>query len=348
MSSILTNLPQLTAATNSDWLYIVDVSDTTDNPAGSSKKILRGDLYSQITGFTYLDNTITLSLSDNSTYAVTINTMTGLTINGDIVITGQTTSGSISATTYYNLPLDVYTTGGTYDNGTIIFTNNSGGTYSVTGLVTGDTYWTSGSTGNFSIKAKNDSGLDATGDYAVAEGYGTIASGYGSHAEGIYTQAIGNGSHSEGGYYDGIDYISGGTAIGHGSHAEGRRTIAGWKSFTVDSVVNGLVTINASYGDITTEFVGYKVILDTNIYTYNTVTFSSTTNTEILLNDLSVNSGSYVADIDNLNSPYGDISDNGVNSHAEGSQTKSLGYYSHAEGQATIASGNYGSHAEGQ
>ena len=119
MSSILTNLPQLTAATNSDWIYIVDVSDTTDNPAGSSKKILRGDLYTQITGFTYLDNTITLSLSDNSTYAVTINTMTGLTINGDIVITGQTTSGSISATTYYNLPLDVYTTGGTYDNGTL-------------------------------------------------------------------------------------------------------------------------------------------------------------------------------------------------------------------------------------
>jgi len=35
----------------------------------------------------------------------------------------------------------------------------------------GDTYWTSGSSGSFSIKANNTSGLDATGAYAVAEGF---------------------------------------------------------------------------------------------------------------------------------------------------------------------------------
>ena len=378
MSSILTNLPQLTAATNSDWLYIVDVSDTTDNPAGSSKKILRGDLYTQITGFTYLDNTITLSLSDNSTYAVTINTMTGLTINGDIVITGQTTTGSISATTYYNLPLDVYTTGGTYFNGTLTFTNNSGGTYNVTGLVTGDTYWTSGSTGNFSIKAKNDSGLDATDDYAVAEGKNTLSTGLASHAEGVNTTANGDGSHAEGSssyaggnyshaegsytYTSGLSsHAEGRYTMAHGdySHTEGDTTIAGWRAFAVDSVINGIITLSPSYGNITSGFTGTQVILDHTIRTYHTVTFSSTTNTEILLDDITINSGSFVADLSDLYMLEADINMGhnshsegtatkaiGENSHAEGENTKSIGPASHAEGFLTTASGN-ASHAEG-
>jgi len=51
-----------------------------------------------------------------------------------------------------------------------------------TGL-SADTYWISGSTWNgtnFPIKALNDSGLDATGAYALAEGYATLASGIGA------------------------------------------------------------------------------------------------------------------------------------------------------------------------
>lgn len=58
--------------------------------------------------------------------------------------------------------------------------------------------WIDGSTGYQSIKANNDSGLDATGDYSVAKGAGTIASGYISQAEGNQTQAIGDSSHAEG------------------------------------------------------------------------------------------------------------------------------------------------------
>jgi hypothetical protein len=81
----------------------------------------------------------------------------------------------------------------------------------------GDSLWEVGSAGNFSIKAKNDSGLDATGDYSVAEGYLTTASGYTSHAEGEETTASSDSSHAEG---------YGSAALERYSHAEGQQTTA--------------------------------------------------------------------------------------------------------------------------
>src|ERR1035437_68764 len=78
-------------------------------------------------------------------------------------------------------------------------------------------YWTSGSTGNFSLKTINDSGLDSTGNYSLAEGYTTFASGFTSHAEGGYTTALGDFSHAEG---------ANTTAQGNTSHAEGYLSIA--------------------------------------------------------------------------------------------------------------------------
>jgi hypothetical protein len=44
---------------------------------------------------------------------------------------------SVSATTYLNLPIDVRVTGGTYSSGTATFTNNTGGTFNITGFNTG-------------------------------------------------------------------------------------------------------------------------------------------------------------------------------------------------------------------
>lgn len=41
----------------------------------------------------------------------------------------------------------------------------------------GSDYWTSGSTGFYSIKTTNDSGLDATGNYSVASGFNTLSIG---------------------------------------------------------------------------------------------------------------------------------------------------------------------------
>lgn len=84
-----------------------------------------------ITGATYSNNTFTYTNNTGGTFSVLFNTITGLTVNGGLTITGTTTTGTISATTYQNLPTDIRTTGGTYSNNTFTFTNNTGGTYSV-------------------------------------------------------------------------------------------------------------------------------------------------------------------------------------------------------------------------
>lgn len=104
-----------------------------------------------ITGFTYNENTFTIFDNSGNTFSPSINVLTGLTINGDLTITGSTNidsinTNTISATTYQNLPTDITVTGGTFDNNTdtITFRNNTGGTFNVTGItdyfVTGITY----------------------------------------------------------------------------------------------------------------------------------------------------------------------------------------------------------------
>jgi hypothetical protein len=66
--------------------------------------------------------------------------LTGATFTGGVSAT------TISATTYLNLPItaDIRVTGGTHSNGTATFTNNTGGTFNVTGFSTGG-----GGTGTF-------------------------------------------------------------------------------------------------------------------------------------------------------------------------------------------------------
>ena len=91
--------------------------------------------------------------------------------------------------------------------------------------------WTSGSTGFYSIKTNNRSGNDATGNYAISEGYKTNAKGVMSHAEGNTTAATGAYSHSEGrntqatnsqAHAEGYGTI----AQGDSSHSEGKDTRA--------------------------------------------------------------------------------------------------------------------------
>jgi hypothetical protein len=81
-----------------------------------------------ITNFTYNNNNFVITDSTGGTFNASINSVTGLTSNGTI------SSNILSATTYQNLPLDVRVTGGTYSSGTAIFTNNTGGTFSVSGF----------------------------------------------------------------------------------------------------------------------------------------------------------------------------------------------------------------------
>ena len=98
----------------------------------------------RVTGATYSNNTFTYTNNTGGTFNVNFNTLTGATINGNLNVTGTTSSGTISATTYQNLPTDIRVTGGTYTAGTATFTNNTGGTFSVSGFTTGGTsssYW---------------------------------------------------------------------------------------------------------------------------------------------------------------------------------------------------------------
>jgi pectin methylesterase-like acyl-CoA thioesterase len=86
-----------------------------------------------ISEFSYSDNTFTITDSTGGTFSALFDTVSGLTVNGILSAT------TISADTYYNLPKDIFVTGGTYSNGTTEFSNNTGGTFSVFGFYTGAT-----------------------------------------------------------------------------------------------------------------------------------------------------------------------------------------------------------------
>ena len=90
-----------------------------------------------VSGFSFSSNTITITNPTGGTESVLINNLTGLTINGDLTVTGNTNINSISATTisattYQNLP----------DNVTGKYLPLSGGT------VSGSTQFTNGLTAN--------------------------------------------------------------------------------------------------------------------------------------------------------------------------------------------------------
>jgi len=92
-----------------------------------------------ITGFSYNNNTFTISDNSGNTFNETINTVTGLTINGDLNVTGNTIVNALTATTLevngVSITGDTFLTGGTYyTGGTIMFDYNTGGGFNVTGL----------------------------------------------------------------------------------------------------------------------------------------------------------------------------------------------------------------------
>ena len=124
------------------------------------------------TGATYNNNTFTFTNNTGGTYSVLFNTVTGLTVNGNLTVTGNTslqglTATTISAATYQNLPTDIRVTGASYNNNTFTFTNNTGGTFStsfntVTGLTVNGNLTV---TGNTNVRA-------VTGTTALFSGSG--------------------------------------------------------------------------------------------------------------------------------------------------------------------------------
>jgi len=98
------------------------------------------------------------TITDWSLFQTGGGTFTGGTVTGSTIFTGGLSATTISATTYQNLPLDIYVTGGTYSNGTIVFTNNSGNTFNVTGLYTGQTSYVNSLTTGVGLSADTTTG----------------------------------------------------------------------------------------------------------------------------------------------------------------------------------------------
>lgn len=92
----------------------------------------------RVTGGTYSSGTATFTNNTGGTFTVTGfstgggSEFTGGTVTGPTVFTGGLTASTVSATTYYNLPTDIFVTGATYNNAnTFTYTNNTGGTFNV-------------------------------------------------------------------------------------------------------------------------------------------------------------------------------------------------------------------------
>jgi hypothetical protein len=99
-------------------------------------------------------------------YIDTVNPIfTGGTVNGNTIFTNGLSANIFSATTYENLPLDINVTGGTYSDGTAVFTNNTGGTFSVTGFTTNIKHWEQ----NQTKILKSDETLVISGDYVLVD-----------------------------------------------------------------------------------------------------------------------------------------------------------------------------------
>jgi len=223
----------------------------------------------------------------------------------------------------------------------------------------------------------------ASGTYAHAEGYRTQATGTAAHAEGIYSIAAGNGAHAEGSSrnteggnlgdvaisattYPAIGdtdiVIKGPLAQGVNSHAEGTQTFAfGYSShaegYRADAIGEGSHAEgwNTAAVGAGSHAEGGNVAEGTDTLDDYTV---SATDFPVIGADITYK-GSLAQGIQSHAEGTQTIAF-GHSSHAEGMQTKALGdyshaegndtaatdYYAHAEGWATVASGLY-SHAEG-
>jgi hypothetical protein len=102
-------------------------------------------------------------------YIDTVNPIfTGGTVSGATRFTNGLTANTISATTYQNLPIDIRVTGGTYSSSaeTVTFTNNTGGTFNVTGIPNGNTKkWKTGGT----VEISGEETILVSGNYVLQD-----------------------------------------------------------------------------------------------------------------------------------------------------------------------------------
>jgi len=280
-----------------------------------------GQTGTSISSLNYSNNNLILTLNDGSIFTATINTMTGLTVNGNLTVSGNTSivgklnvtgntyvSGSVSATTFYGngsnltgIP-DYYVTGGTFTSN-ILTLNRQNGSVTIAGFtgftdnyVTGGTY--NYGTGTLTLSRQNGSvnisGIQFTGN--------TLA----SCINDIYIQNLyGCGNP--------ITIQSSLKSVAGGSTAAGTYALAFGNGVTAAGNYSMAQGIGTSTAGGTYAHAEGKSTIASNQYSH----------------------------------AEGDTTQaSGIGSHAEGSNSVSSGQGSHAEGQTTTSSGNY-SHSQG-
>ena len=290
--------PTLSGGTANDRLLVID----------SNGYVKVGQTGTSISSLSYNNNNLVLTLNDGSIFTATINTMTGLTINGNLNVSGNTSivgnlnvtgntyvSGSVSATTFYGngsnltgIP-DYYVTGGTFVSN-ILTLNRQNGSVIIAGFtgftdnyVTGGTY--NYSTGTLTLNRQNGS-LSVSGLSFTGNTLGTCITD-------IYVQNL----------YGCSNPITIQSSL---KSAAGGSTAAGTLSFAFGNGVTAAGNYSMAQGNLT-----------------------------------STAGGTY-AHAEGIGSTA-----SGQGSHAEGKSTIASNQYSHAEGDSTTSSG-LGSHSEGQ
>ncbi len=122
-----------------------------------------------VTGATFSGTSLIISQNENQPDITA--TLSSISLSGalssitfNIISSAGISASTISATTYQNLPKDIFVTGGTFSGGSIVFTNNSGGTFNVSGISSFDTFVTGFTYSNntFTISRNSGSTLTAT------------------------------------------------------------------------------------------------------------------------------------------------------------------------------------------
>jgi hypothetical protein len=177
-----------------------DLSATTISATTYQNLPVSFDRY--VTGFTYSPNTFTIADNSGSTFDATIDIVTGFTVNGNLLVTGDTnvnnlSATTISATTYQNLPIDpdTYVTGFTYSPNTFTIADNSGSTFDATiDIVTGLTV--NGNllvTGNTNVNNLSATTISATTYQNLPADFNTFVTGF-TYSPNTFTIADNSGS----------------------------------------------------------------------------------------------------------------------------------------------------------
>ena len=125
-------LPLSGGTVTGDTIFTSGLTATTISATTYQNLPIDPDTY--VTGYTYNDNVFTINQNNGQPdLTATIDSVTGMTVNGNLTVTGNTsvqglTATTISATTYQNLPIDpdTYVTGFTYGSNVFTIKQNNG------------------------------------------------------------------------------------------------------------------------------------------------------------------------------------------------------------------------------